>query len=132
MDNIRTVYVDSPVPEDSPAEDLHIWSAAATACFEAWWLTRGKPFWVGVDATHGTLKDAERVKLLKSLKTAADQGATVVIYTSRMPTDADAPCGCHGYDSHCDYHCPADRSDNSAACFCCSILDFVCSYHRID
>lgn len=133
MDNIRTVYADSRVPEDSPSDDLHIWTADS-AGFEAWWIERGSPLWVGVDTTRVTLTDTERFNLLHMLKLTAEQGASTVIYTSTAPTDVEAPCGCHGYDSHCDYHTPMGCSDNdrreTAACFCCSSLDFVCSYHR--
>jgi hypothetical protein len=52
----------------------------------------------------------------------------VIIYTGILTTECDAPCGCWGYDSHCNYHFYKER--DVAECFCCSDLKIECSYHK--
>ena len=51
----------------------------------------------------------------------------VILYTGTPTSDQEAPCGCYGYDSVCDYH--RNHDCQVAECFCCAEKNVSCSYH---
>jgi hypothetical protein len=51
----------------------------------------------------------------------------VILYTGLVTSYQDAPCGCYGYDSVCNYH--RNHDCQVAECFCCSDMNVTCSYH---
>jgi hypothetical protein len=49
-----------------------------------------------------------------------------VIYSGIETSDAEAPCGCYGYDGVCESH----RTHEDLYCGCKPKLGLTCSYHK--
>jgi hypothetical protein len=131
--SLRIVF--SRAPEDSPHQDLHIWTPAAGGAgagapvaepFEAWWTRRDKPVWVGIDAAQCTAF-AELYAMLSS--TTAPR---IVVYAGELRCDdTEEPCGCTVESCGCrgvlcEYHRGAT---DVALCGCSRARNIACEFH---
>ena len=92
--------------------------------FEAWWTSHESPLWVGVNAEGFFAQNF--VKLYSTL--TRYPSVQFVVYTNLPATDAEAPCGCHGYDGVCEYHRIGD--EDTAPCGCSTEFTITCEYHK--
>ncbi len=89
-------------------------------------LEIGKPVLVDVNTHAPEMTDALRFKILLDAQELANT-CPVILYTGIPTSDHEAPCGCYGYDSVCEYH--RSRDSQVADCFCCAEKSVLCSYH---
>ncbi len=118
--HIRVVHSFAPAP--CPEQDLHIWTPPASE-FEAWWRAAAEPLWVGVDT-----RDTALPELIGAL--AKHPTVKFVVYSGIYCSDSEAPCGCSGCCSPCDYH--RHGEGQIAACGCSKELKIICAYHTYE
>jgi hypothetical protein len=91
--------------------------------FDSWWADREAPLWVGVNAEGFSANDFFKLYCTIARKPSIQ----FLVYTNRVATDAEAPCGCYGPDGVCDYH-RAEEPD-TAVCGCSETFHLKCTYH---
>lgn len=126
MSSIRIVH--SAAPDDQPERDLHIWTPTQMKDLLSWIADRGFPRWIGINATK-IWNDGDRwVSLFTHLRADRFKDTRFVLYTDIAHSDSEAPCGCSGCDSPCDYH----HHDAAlvADCGCSRHFKTVCAYHE--
>jgi hypothetical protein len=97
----------------------------STTAFTTWWLARGAPLWVGVNVEHYSWDDLRNLYGAVLLK---HPSVHFVLYTNMETSDAEAPCGCYGRDSVCEYH--RFGEPEVAHCGCSTLHKIVCEYHK--
>jgi hypothetical protein len=94
--------------------------------FQEWWHAHEDPLWVGVNVTG--FSGHALASILRFMTKARYSALTFVLYLDAESSDADAPCGCHGYDSVCEHHRNPEDSE-VADCGCSDCYGITCPYH---
>jgi hypothetical protein len=88
-----------------------------------------------------SLRDLEYTESCKRMRNPIEKyqntDTNVYILTGNYCDAAQAPCGCYGFDSQCDWHVfhrrydePPDFLEEFAGCMCSDKYKTKCSYHN--